>query len=260
MLIPTHHRTKIVIGSLLLLILYSLGLYHMMTFGYFLGAILVWVLVGGIGVEIGLHRLFSHNMFVASKWSKRVIGLLGCLSLNGDPIFWSSIHIGSHHRHADTKEDVHSPIHGAWHSYLGWIISEETYNQVKAGSVGRQALGDSWIRAYQRYYVLIVFSIFLSIYLINPLFFFLSFLPGVFLSFNQGPLTNYFCHTESFGYTNFVVNDRSRNIVFLSYITFGLALHNNHHRYPGKANFAIRDNEIDLGYKLAKFIGLSDRE
>ena len=138
--IPTHKRTKLVLLSLFGLMLYSLTFYSQMNMGYLLGIILVWTLVGGVGVEIGLHRLFSHNMFNVNIWQRRIIGLLGCLSLNGDPIFWSSIHNGSHHRHADTMQDVHSPIHGFWHSYLGWIVDETTYQQVKAGSAGKQAL------------------------------------------------------------------------------------------------------------------------
>jgi len=91
------------------------------------------------------------------------------------------------------------------------------------------------------------------------MFFFLSFLPGVFLSFNQGPLTNYFCHVARFGYRNYDTSDSSVNVTFLSYLTFGLALHNNHHRFPGKANFEVADNEIDLGYRLAKLVGFKER-
>lgn len=259
MLIPTHVRTKIVLCSLGLLTVYSVTYYHLMNLTYMLGILITWVLIGGIGVELGLHRLFSHNMFVVSKWKRRLIGFLGCLSLNGDPIFWSSIHIGSHHRHADTLQDVHSPIHGKWHSYLGWIVDENTYKIVRAGSASKYALGDSWIRFYQRHYSLLVGSTFVVIYLISPNFFFLSFIPGVFLSFNQGPLTNYFCHSPNFGYRNFEVNDMSRNITFLSLITFGLGLHNNHHRYPGLVNFAVESNEIDFGYKLSKILRLKIR-
>lgn len=259
MFIRTHNRTKIILCSLALLMLYSLTFYQFMSLYYLLGMFIMWILVGGIGVEIGLHRLFSHNMYRVNKWTRRIIGLLGCLSLNGDPIFWSSIHIGSHHRHADTLEDVHSPIHGGWHSYLGWIVDERTYQQVKAGSASKHALGDKWIRLYQRHYILLVASVFILVYLISPLFFFLSFLPGVFMSFNQGPLTNYFCHVPSFGYSTFDTKDNSRNIRFLSYFTFGLALHNNHHRYPGNSNFAMNHGEIDFGYRLSKLLGLSDR-
>lgn len=255
----THTRTKLVLSSLGLLTLLSISQLHLMTINYFLGIILVWILIGGVGVEIGLHRLFSHNMFIVNKWARRAIGLLGCLSLNGDPIFWSSIHIGSHHRHADKLEDVHSPIHGGWHSYLGWIVDENTYKAVRVGSASKHALSDSWIRFYQRHYTLVVSSIFLAVYLISPDFFFISFIPGIVLSFNQGPMTNYFCHKPRFGYVNFILEDNSRNIKFLSYLTFGLALHNNHHRYPGRTNFAIDDHEFDLGYRLSKVLGLQER-
>lgn len=227
----------------------SIYFWHDYSIWYFLGTLVTWVLVGGFGVEVGFHRYFSHGMFDCSKTTARILGLLGCLSLNGDPIFWSGVHSGSHHKHTDTIKDVHSPIHGFWHSYLGWIIDPHTYATFNVGYAGRRALGDVWFVYYQRYYLLIIASIFSAIFFLSPSFFFMSFIPGVVIAFNQGPSVNVLCHSK-IGYRNYEVSDLSKNVRWLSYLTFGLALHNNHHKFPRLDNFATHDNEIDLGFKL----------
>lgn len=38
-----------------------------------------------------------------------------------------------------------------------------------------------------------------------------------------------------------------------TYVSFGESLHNNHHAFPGSANFAVEKGEVDLGYKVLKF-------
>jgi stearoyl-CoA desaturase (delta-9 desaturase) len=51
-----------------------------------------------------------------------------------------------------------------------------------------------------------------------------------------------------FGYQNFDNNDRSKNVFPIAILFGGEELHNNHHRYPGRANFAYKWWEFDIGY------------
>lgn len=52
------------------------------------------------------------------------------------------------------------------------------------------------------------------------------------------------------GYRNFKTKDQSRNLpgYLTLYLWAGENLHHNHHRYPGRVNFAINPKEFDLGY------------
>ena len=52
------------------------------------------------------------------------------------------------------------------------------------------------------------------------------------------------------GYGKNYKNDDSKNIIPFGIFMFGEELHNNHHNYPNKVNFAIRKFEIDLGYLM----------
>lgn len=247
-----HYHTWLIILPLYVLFLLSLIQYVNYTVWHFLGFVATWILIGGFGLELGLHRYFSHGAFKCSRLTEIVLGLLGSLSLNGSPIFWKAIHV-QHHRYTETDKDPHSPIKGGWNSYLGWIVSKDSISNVKIAFSGKKMLEDKFHLLLHKHQYFLIWISFITIFLISTSFFWLCFIPAVFLSFNQGLLVNYFCHKD-YGYTNFELNNDSRNIKLLSYITFGLALHNNHHKYPNNLNFAYNKHEYDFGYYLSKFI------
>jgi stearoyl-CoA desaturase (delta-9 desaturase) len=60
------------------------------------------------------------------------------------------------------------------------------------------------------------------------------------------------------GYANYPMDNNSKNVRWLSWFTWGLALHNNHHKYPARANFAVERGEVDIGYWLIKLLGFKD--
>lgn len=82
------------------------------------------------------------------------------------------------------------------------------------------------------------------------------------LCYHQTAMVNILCHSmsDNIGYRNFNTKDNSKNIKWLSYLTFGQALHNNHHHAPGNYNYAARNNEFDVGLLLARIIGLKPRQ
>lgn len=247
-----HYHTWLIILPLYLLFTFSFTQYNDYTFWHSLLFVITWVLIGGFGLEVGLHRYFSHNAFKCSRLTEMMLGILGSLSLNGSPIFWKAIHV-VHHRYTDTDKDPHSPIKGGWNSYLGWIVSKNSISNVKVAFAGKKMLEDTFHLFLHKHQYLFIWLSFIIIFLISTSFFWMCFVPAVFLSFNQGLLVNYFCHKD-YGYINFELDNSSKNIKLLSYITFGLALHNNHHRYPNNLNFACTNNEFDLGYYLSKCI------
>ncbi|ARB93873.1 acyl-CoA desaturase [Legionella longbeachae] len=53
---------------------------------------------------------------------------------------------------------------------------------------------------------------------------------------------------HSKGYTNFEVDNTSKNVTRLGIFACGEELHNNHHANPASAQFSFRDDEFDLGW------------
>lgn len=64
----------------------------------------------------------------------------------------------------------------------------------------------------------------------------------------QGVAVNWQAH--KFGYENFKLTNTSKNILPVDLLFVGEAYHNNHHKYPGRANNATRWFEFDLTYHI----------
>ena len=82
-----------------------------------------WVLLCGLGSAITLHRYVSHRAIKVHPILHNPMLLLGAMCAQGSPMWWATIHRGLHHPNSDTDEDAHSPIHGIWHSYHGWLFT-----------------------------------------------------------------------------------------------------------------------------------------
>lgn len=240
-----HPLTFLIIIPFYILVLISISHLLEMTTFHFIALIFTWVLIGGIGLELGHHRYWAHNQFKIKKITEYIISYLGCLSLHGSPIFWRSHHI-MHHKHTDEEQDPHSPSKGFFHATIGWSIDNKNVKKINFKFAGKTLLTDKFQIFLQKFNYIIIYISFLGIYILSDSFFWLSFIPAVFLSFHQGPLVNYFCH-----YHNNCI--QIRNLNWLSYFTWGLSLHQNHHERSTTLNFSSDKTTIDLGYILYKF-------
>jgi fatty-acid desaturase len=212
-------------------------------------ALLLWVVIGGIGVEIGYHRILSHKHFSIHSRLEKLIYLLGMLGLQGSPLFWRALHVGYHHAYPDTKRDFHSPVNGGFfNAYVGYVNKLDKMRFLGC----REIMEQSFYKWTQKLYVAFVWLILAGALVFSPQFGF-ALLTAMIMAFHQTALVNTLCHSK-LGYTNFETNDLSRNVRWLSWLTFGLALHNNHHKFPGAADFAVKDDETDVGFTLAKFL------
>lgn len=217
-------------------------------------AFLLWIVIGGIGLDIGLHRIISHRQFTVSPLIEKIVSFLGTLSLNGSPISWRALHIGYHHPYSDTSRDFHSPVNGGFlNAYVLYINKLE-----KMALLGcRDLLNDKFQVFLHKNYIVITWATLISSFMVSPVLCF-SLMLAMIMSYHQTAIVNVLCHDERFGYALHLTKDKSRNIRWLSYFTFGLSLHNTHHRYPIAANYAILSNEYDVGYKLAKLLGFKE--
>lgn len=210
--------------------------------------IVSWAMISGFGIAIGFHRYFSHRSFETWKPIRYALALLGCLSGQGSPIFWVGLHRGSHHRHADTELDVHSPIHGFLTSFILWQVFFKADDRIaaKVFATTKDLVRDPYLVWLHKKYnkliwgIIIVslaidFSIGLSIILLPML-----------LSSYQENVINSFCHTKQFGYRNFDTPDNSVNIWLLGLLCFGHGYHNNHHASPNDYNFGSKWYEFDI--------------
>jgi stearoyl-CoA desaturase (Delta-9 desaturase) len=227
------------------------------------------LLMGGFGITVGYHRLFTHASFRTTPWIKGVLGIWGAMCMQGPILFWCSCH-RAHHQHSDREGDPHSPhlsgdgvwgkIKGLMHAHFGWIIFSGSY-RYNATRV-RDLYADPVTRWLDDRYLLWVFLGLAVPAVIGGLW--SGTAEGAIQGFVWGGLArvalmqhltwsvNSFGHM--FGTKPFESNDESRNNWFLAMMGLGDGWHNNHHAFPQSARHGILKNEPDASYGLIRFL------
>ncbi|MHB8679161.1 MAG: acyl-CoA desaturase [Rudaea sp.] len=210
------------------------------------------------------HRYFSHRAFKTGRVTQLLFALIGAMCVQRGPLWWAAHH-RNHHRHADTEQDIHSPLHrGFLWSHMGWFLTPRGFR------TDWSAIPD--LRRYPELRWLDRFDIAVPILLAGGLFFLgrrLQFAhPALHTSGAQMLVWGFFVSTvvlfhatvtinslaHRFGSRRFATRDNSRNNWLLALITFGEGWHNNHHHFPGAARQGFRWWEFDLTYYLLRLL------
>ena len=206
---------------------------------YLFSSLIGWIMISGLGVAVGYHRVFSHNTHPnLPRWKENIILFCGTLSGQGSSLTWSAIHRGYHHKFSDTERDLHSPKFGLYHAFFGWATKITENNPIVnlkyAGPILRKS-NHLWFHQHQ---MKILWLTPLIIALVDwRLSLCLICLPTG-LALLQDNLVNVFGHTRGLiGYRNFDTNDNSQNNLILGYLGWGQGWHNNHHYDPKSFDF-----------------------
>lgn len=70
------------------------------------------------------HRSICHKEFELTSFGKIFIGFLTLFVMLGDAIQFSRTH-RFHHKYSDSDADPHSPSHGYFHAFVGWIFTDK---------------------------------------------------------------------------------------------------------------------------------------
>ena len=91
----------------------------------------------GACMSVCLHRYFSHRAFKTSRGMQVLLCVMGCLSNQGNPLWWAAMH-RRHHKHCDTPEDPHSWVQTSYmYALVGWTINpnEQAIDEHYLGSL-----------------------------------------------------------------------------------------------------------------------------
>jgi stearoyl-CoA desaturase (delta-9 desaturase) len=228
-----------------------------------LGILAVGYVLTGVGITVGYHRLFTHRAFETYPSVRYTFAVLGQMGVEGDVVTWVADH-RKHHQFSDREGDPHSPhagygegtletVKGLWHAHTGWIF-------VAAGRADRaryakDLLQDRGLRVIARLFLPTVIASLLVPALIGWALIggWYGFVSGlvwggavrIFLLHHVTWSINSICHL--WGRRRFQSPDESRNVWWLSWISFGESWHNNHHAFPSSAFHGLRSFEIDPG-------------
>lgn len=217
----------------------------------------------GLGITVGFHRLFTHRSFQTYPAVRYAFAVLGQLAIEGTVITWVADH-RKHHQFSDHDGDPHSPhagfgggikgaLRGLWHAHTGWLFSLE--GRAEQAKYAKDLLQDRGMRIIARlFFPMIILSLLVPALigwaLIGGWYGFISGLIWggairIFLLHHVTFSINSICHF--WGRRRFRSEDESRNVWWLSWISFGESWHNNHHAFPTSAYHGLRARELDPG-------------
>jgi len=222
---------------------------------------------GTLGVNIGFHRLLTHQGFACPAWFRRSLSVLGVCSWQGTPMNWVAIH-RMHHQHSDDPEDPHSPKTSFFWSHMGWFLiydpdlwSIDTYDRYARdllrdrfnkkmerprnfrriqfaqwlvfaviGAVIGAVATESWLGTLQMSLSCLIWGVFVRTVLVWH------------ITWSVNSVTHIW------GYRNYKTKDNSRNNFLVGIISNGEGWHNNHHAQPRSASHGMRWFEFDLTF------------
>ena len=233
--------------------------------GFWLCVLLV-LITGQFGIGLGFHRLLAHKSFETTTMVRRLLALLGTLTLQAGPISWVTVH-RIHHRHADSDKDPHSPTKSFVWAYFKWaLVSDPNFDQSLKMHWANDVIGDPVIRFLEERQDEICLLSFAALFGLGIVFGDVRLGWSILLWAGCVRIV-YLWHTvfiinsigHLWGYRNYETNDNSQNSLFVSLIAFGDGWQNNHHAFPRSANFSHRPFEIDPLYwviRMFKAFGL----
>jgi len=246
-LYPIHAVT--LLGLICYTVMIGISLINVLSF------VIGWTLIYGIGVHVVLHRYVSHMTFIAKKGLEPILLYIACLAIQGSPLGWASVHRGSHHKYCDTLKDAHSPVHGTWYSWHGWMWDWNSYFNARSVIDLLRNPTHVW---FAKNYGVIILCTYIIVGLISwQVLLFGLMLPAV-IGLYQESFVNTLCHSPNWGYRNFDTNDHSRNITVMAYTNWGQGYHNNHHANSKSYDFGTtisgNPKEYDPALLLLPFV------
>jgi len=235
------------------------------TWNAVLVAFVLYLITGWLGVTLCYHRLLTHESFKTTKIVRYALTTLGVLAFQGGPITWIGNH-RAHHKHSDTDEDPHTPLHGFHWAHIVWMLFKKPEG-FEPSDLARELKEEPVMVFFERFFwlpqVILAGSLYTTGYIVGG-----SYEALAWLLWGVGVRTIVTWHitwfvnsaSHTWGYRNFDVNDNSRNNWWVALLGFGEGWHNNHHKQQGSASHGMRWFELDMTYwiiVLLSWVGLA---
>jgi stearoyl-CoA desaturase (delta-9 desaturase) len=211
--------------------------------------LLYWLRMFAIGA--GYHRYFSHRSYSTSRVFQFILAFLAQSSAQKSVLWWAAKH-RHHHLHADTHDDVHSPLNkGFVYSHLGWIFmrQHDATDLVKVADLARFPE----LRWLHKLELMPPITLGIVCFLVagwSGLV--VGFLWSTVLVYHATFCINSLAHVR--GRKRFLTGDESRNNWLLAIFTMGEGWHNNHHAYQSSVRQGFRWWELDATYYILQVL------
>jgi stearoyl-CoA desaturase (delta-9 desaturase) len=197
--------------------------------------IIFHILICVVGANM-YHRYWTHKQFEMSIIAQHIICFFGLFSMLGSPLSYAYLHRW-HHRFSDMPQDLHTPIDGRLHAFIGWYF--KPLPEIPILSI-RDLLRPqfSYLNFYTKYQLHIVYTTLCIIGLIN-FNILAALLVSMCISYVLIMLVNSHAHCP--------IEKRALDVKFLAWFNLG-SYHYQHHLYPSDVK------KGDPGYYLTKLL------
>ena len=210
----------------------------------------IFLVLNGIGIGSGYHRLWSHRTYEAHPALRWFLAVMGGMALQNSIIVWSARHRVHHRDVDDNDKDPYSIGRGFWFAHIGWMLKDYPSGEVDYNLV--RDLEKDPIAAWQhRWYWTLVWVTNLAVPL--ALGWLTGDVLGMFLL--AGVLRLVLSHHVTFfinslahmwGRQPYTDENSARDQHFLALITYGEGYHNYHHMFQSDYRCGIRWWHLDI--------------
>lgn len=229
-----------------LAIFLSIGVFAFPSWYGVIGAVALFQIYWICGLSVGNHRYFGHRCFETSPFWREFMIWAACTALAAHPSISKHVHF-QHHKNADTPLDPH-----LFYKQRG-LLTGKPLNVKMSIKDKRKLLNDPVeTRVYKYFFIWPIITIcLLSAISIEAVIYLWAVPVCVLQFFRKRVLLDW---THRFGYQSYETGDESRNSRLIAVLFGGEGLHNNHHMYPDRWNYAMKPGEIDPGALFIKWI------
>ena len=210
----------------------------------------IFLVLNGIGIGSGYHRLWSHRTYDAHPVLKWFLAVMGGMSLQNSIIVWSVRH-RIHHRDVDDNDkDPYSIGRGFWFAHIGWMLKDYPSGKLDF-SVVRDLEKDPVAAWQHRWYWTLVWVTNLAVpVLIGWMtgdmlgMFLLAGIARLVINHHVTFFINSLAHM--WGSQPYTDENTARDQHFLALITYGEGYHNYHHLFQSDYRCGIRWWHLDI--------------
>ena len=225
---------------------------HRFDFVFLFYSLISSIVLGLLGREIALHRLWSHRSFKTYRFIEYILMIPSILMLVGSSIISAGVH-RSHHAYSDTAKDP--DFYTSWTKALLFLRSNPLYFERR---FVKDLIQDPLHIYCHKYYFYIHMTIsILLLYILKIHLFAWIISLSIAINFFGYLLFHKICHTKNFigNYRNFNTNDISHNNWLLFFVHPGYGLHNNHHQDTAQYHFGKISDQVDpVGFFIKYFL------
>lgn len=210
----------------------------------------VFLVLGGIGIGSGYHRLWSHRAYKASPAMQWFLAVIGGMSIQNSILIWCARHRVHHRDVDDNDKDPYSIGRGFWFAHIGWMLKDYDSGKIDYSLV-RDLQANPIVMWQHRHYLALI--LFMNIAL--PLFlgWMVGDILGVFLLAGLARLvinhhTTFFINSlaHMWGSQPYTDENSARDNWVLAILTYGEGYHNFHHIFQSDYRNGIRWYQFDM--------------